>query len=221
MNKRRANARLYFMDREITQAVAALADWCQTSGIAWHTEAGSRFERYIELLLHAQKQTNLTGFSTPKQLVESLFVDSLQILRVQKPGTSMLDIGTGAGFPGIPIKILCPETEIILVEPRTKRYAFLRLAERELGLTKLQIHKCRIESLELQETPQMVISKAFAPLPEWLTLTQQWAEHGSAIACLVSQRDWDDVDLSHYGYQTTGLLNENQRVYAVVHCSKQ
>lgn len=208
--------RLYDMDTSIAQAVTALADWCRSSEIAWHAEADSLFGRYIELLLHAQQQTNLTGFSTPRQFVESLFVDSLQILRVRKPDISMLDIGTGAGFPGIPIKILCPETKIILVEPRTKRYAFLRLVERELGLTLLQIHKCRAESLALQETPQMVISKAFAPLPEWLTLTKRWAELGSDVACLVSQKDWDDVDLSQFGYQTVGLLNENQRVYAVV-----
>ena len=198
------------------QAVAELAQWCQASGLPWHKEANARFERYIELLLHAQSLTNLTGFSTPKALVESLFVDSLQILRVNKPEHSLLDIGTGAGFPGIPIKILYPELKTILVEPRTKRYAFLRLAERELGLTEVEVHKCRIESLELKESPQMVISKAFAPLPEWLTLTKKWANSGSDIACLVSQKDWEHVDLAQFGYQTSGILIENQRVYAVV-----
>ena len=198
------------------QAVTALAQWCLASGLPWHKEASTHFERYIELLLHAQSLTNLTGFSTPKALVDSLMIDSLQILRVKKPEGRWLDIGTGAGFPGIPIKILYPETPMVLVEPRTKRYAFLRLTERELGLKNIDIHKCRIESLELDEIPQMVISKAFAPLPEWLTLTKKWADSGADIACLVSQKDWEAVDLAQFGYQTAGVLTENQRVYAVV-----
>lgn len=204
------------MNVENVQAVGALEHWCRTVGIAWHSEAGTRFEHYIELILHAQKQTNLTGFSTPRALVESLFVDSLQILRVQTPGSSLLDIGSGAGFPGIPIKILNPDIETVLVEPRTKRYAFLRLVERELGLESMQIHKCRIESLTLQTTPSMVISKAFAPLPEWLTLTRKWADDGANIACLVSQKDWESVDLSQFGFRPAGMLAENQRIYAVV-----
>jgi len=200
----------------VEQAVERLHNWCQAVKLPWHERAAEQFGHYISLLMHAQSQTNLTGFSTPLAIVEELFIDSLQILRVKKPVVSLLDVGTGAGLPGIPIKILCPEIETILVEPRTKRYAFLRLAERELGLGKIEIHKCRIESLDLKNAPEMAISKAFAPIPEWLALSQKWATQGTAIACLVSQKDWESVDVAQFGYQTTAMLNENKRVYAIV-----
>ena len=129
------------MEHAILEAVDGLCRWCQAMGLPWHASAADQFGHYIALLLHAQKLTNLTGFSTPSAIAASLFVDSLQILRVKQNWSSLLDIGTGAGFPGIPIKILCPQLAVVLVEPRTKRYAFLRLVERELGLEHVEIHK--------------------------------------------------------------------------------
>ena len=204
------------MDHSIVEAVDGLCEWCHAMHLPWHASAADQFGLYISLLIHAQKQTNLTGFSTPASIVASLFVDSLQILRVKMPTISIVDIGTGAGFPGIPIKILLPETATILVEPRTKRYAFLRLVERELGLDSIEIHKCRMESLVLKQVPEMVISKAFAPLPQWLELVKPWASQGAEVGCLASQKDWATLNLTQLGYKHAGSIEENQRVYAVV-----
>lgn len=203
---------------ETENAVVWLESWCASHGLGWHEMAHARFCMFIEKLLHCQQQTNLTGFSTPKAIVESLFVDSLQILRVSKFSGALLDVGTGAGFPAIPIKILRPELVMILVEPRTKRYAFLRLIERELGLEGLTIHKARIESVSVPEDLGVAISKAFAPLPEWLEHARPWANHGARVACLVSRVDWDAAqsDMRRLGYVVENSMEEQARVYGVL-----
>ena len=203
---------------ETDSAVVWLKGWCEQHGLGWHDAAHERFCLFVEKLLHCQQQTNLTGFSTPKVMVESLFVDSLQILRVFTPDGTMMDVGTGAGFPAIPIKILRPELPMILVEPRTKRYAFLRLVERELGLHGLTICKSRIESVDVPSDLGLAISKAFAPLPEWLAYAQPWAQKGARVACLVSKTDWDAAasDIHRLGFETVGCLEEQTRVYAVL-----
>lgn len=208
---------------ECISAVNWLKDWCFEHHLDWHERAHDKFCAYVETLLHCQQQTNLTGFSTPRAIVEELFVDSLQILRVAEPRGPLMDVGTGAGFPAIPIKILRPELDMILVEPRTKRYAFLRLVERELELSKLTIHKCRIESVSVPENLGFAISKAFAPLPEWLTFAKPWAENGADIACLVTRADWDasEAQRTENAMETIGMVEEKSRVYAVLSQSKR
>lgn len=198
----------------IENAVSKLQMWCRDVQLPWHECASWRFERFIQLLEHGQELTNLTGFSTPEALVDGLFIDSLQIMRSGKLCGSVMDVGTGAGFPAIPIKIMNPELEMILVEPRTKRYAFLRMIERELKLNKLTIHKAKIEQVSVPENLGIAISKAFAPLPEWIEMARPWAKNGTHVACLVSEDDWKSADLKDY--QTQFVLDENKRIYAIL-----
>ncbi len=181
----------YRMD-SIKEAVNRLAAWCTEKPIGWHPQASERFEKYISLLLKYQKRTNLIGFETVDEIVESGFMDSLRLLcarhgRISGP---VLDIGSGAGIPALPIKIVHPDVEMILVEPRAKRYAFLGLVIRELGLEGIAVHRCRIESLSLDETPKLVISKALMPFPQWLELTAPWRKAGARIGCYLSENDW-------------------------------
>ncbi len=198
----------------ILTAISKLHAWCDDVKLPWPEDASWRFEKYVTLLEHGQQLTNLTGFSTPETLVEGLFVDSLQILRTGYVRGPLIDVGTGAGFPAIPIKILNPDLDVILVEPRTKRYAFLRMVERELSLSHLTIHKSRIEQVCVPDKLGLAISKAFAPLQDWLEIARPWAEKGADVACLVSVDDWNHVDLK--GYHVRHVLEDNKRIYAVV-----
>ena len=131
---------------QTSDAVEHLQAWCRENDIVWHERATERFEQYIDLILRYQKQTNLTGFSTASGLVDNMIVDSLQIVRVMTPVGPLVDVGSGAGFPAMPLKILFPDVEMHLVEPRTKRYAFLGLVVRSLGLDRISVHGERIEN---------------------------------------------------------------------------
>lgn len=200
--------------------VEQLEAWCLSNDMGWHPQAGERFERYIELLLHYQKQTNLTGFKTGDDIVEALFTDSLQILRTCKNVGSLVDVGTGAGFPSIPIKILHPETAMHLVEPRTKRYAFLQVVVRELGLQAMRISAKKIEQIAV-EPVDLIVSKAFAPLPEWLEISRPWAEQGARVGCFVSLADWEAMPPGSDAVYHVSSVESHGRVYACLTLKKE
>lgn len=201
----------------IVAAVDALELWCKDSNIAWEEQARQRFERFIEALLYHQQKTNLTGFDTAEKIVSEMIIDSLQLLRIRELSGPLLDIGTGAGFPSIPLKILRPEIEMVLVEPRSKRYAFLRLMQRELGLSSLTIYGTKLASIPPQ-APKMVVSKAFLPLGDWLNLTRNWLLAGACVVCYCSHTDWLDayerISDPNGDFRLDGVIVENGRVYA-------
>jgi 16S rRNA (guanine527-N7)-methyltransferase len=91
--------------------------------------------KYLELLRKWQKTQRLIGSSEPSWIVQNLFLDSLLFLKVLPKATrSLMDLGSGAGVPGIPLKIVAPQLEVALVESRERRVAFLSTAVRELEL---------------------------------------------------------------------------------------
>ena len=195
----------------------ALRAWCLESGIDYPETATARFGTYIELLLKYQQRTNLTGFPKPEAIIAHGFRDSLQLLRAGSLTGPVLDVGSGAGLPALPIKIVHPDLEMHLVEPRTRRYAFLGLVIRTLGLTGIHVHKCRVESLELPITPSTVISKAFTSFGEWLKITEQWRGLGARVGCYVSRQDWERIgDLSSRNICMSGIIEDSDRVYTIL-----
>ena len=140
-----------------------------------------RFDAYLKLLLHYQKRTNLIGCESVSQIVEDLFIDSLQILRTGDLGATCVDVGSGAGFPAIPLQIMASPAAFHLVEPRTKRYAFLQCVCRELGFSTVIVHNAKIENCDLASV-DFAISKAFAPILDWLETARRWTECGAQVA---------------------------------------
>ena len=106
------------------------------------------FSKYLELLTKWQKAQRLVGSAEPGWIVENLFLDSLLFLKVLPMATqSLVDIGSGAGIPGLPIKIVEPSLAVTLVESRQRRVSFLRAVVRELGLGGVEVIGERLENL--------------------------------------------------------------------------
>ena len=104
------------------------------------------FDKYLKLLQKWQKSQRLVGSSDPDWIVEKLFLDSLLFLRVLPRDTrSLADVGSGAGLPGIPIKIVRPDLRVALIESRAKRASFLSAVVRELDLAETQVVIARVE----------------------------------------------------------------------------
>jgi 16S rRNA (guanine527-N7)-methyltransferase len=107
------------------------------------------FEIHYQLLLRWNRKINLTAIRDPKEILRRHFAESAFLTQILSlgPGT-LLDVGSGAGFPGVPLKILSPQTTVVLVESVQKKAAFLKELARELGLPGLEVHAGRLESID-------------------------------------------------------------------------
>lgn len=150
----------------IEQAFAAMN--CSLSG-----EQVQAFLRYAELLVQWNEVMNLTAITDFKEIVRKHFVDSCMLLQFPElvklqQAEKMIDVGTGAGFPGIPLKILCPETELCLLDSLGKRLRFLEEVIRELGLKNVRTVHARAEdgarTREHRERYDLCVSRAVANL---------------------------------------------------------
>ena len=104
---------------------------------ALSAEQCAQFARYYELLVDWNSRINLTAITEPQAVVEKHFLDSLLLLDdvTFGDGDTLIDVGTGAGFPGIPLAIVCPNLKVTLLDSLRKRVTFLETVAAELGLS--------------------------------------------------------------------------------------
>lgn len=146
------------------------------------TEAGAgQLMAYLSLLQKWNKTHNLT--SVPDDQMLSLhLLDSLAILPLVS-GKRVLDVGSGGGFPGIPLAIACPEQTFVLVDSNRKKTSFLRQVVLELQLNNVQVETQRVEQLKPLLLYDCIVSRAYASLRQFVTQTQSLlAEHGVWLA---------------------------------------
>ncbi len=105
------------------------------------------FERYYEFLIQENKKYNLTAITNKEEVYYKHFYDSLTLIKTNliKEGVSLCDIGSGAGFPSIPLKIIFPNLELTIVESQTKKTEFLKKLIKHLEIEKVEVINERAE----------------------------------------------------------------------------
>ena len=143
------------------------------------------FGLYLQELLEWNKTFNLSGIRDPEDIVIKHFVDSLTPLPYLEPFGRLLDIGPGAGFPSIPLKIAAPGLQVQLVEANRKKVSFLKHIIRTLKLESVMVIQSRIEDIELPDEPfDIIISRAFTRLEPLVKIVSSLMEPGNTLVCM-------------------------------------
>ncbi len=183
------------------------------------SEDGALYERistYIDILVHWNARINLTAIRDPEQIVTRHFGESLFAARHLFPsapsvspvpsvvrgfdpatnrfmsGTRVADLGSGAGFPGLPIKLWAPEIALTLIESNQKKAAFLREVVRALTLTHVNIYNARAETLP-PSTFDVVTMRAVERLSLALPIAATLLAPAGRLALLISSRQLDQI----------------------------
>ncbi len=139
---------------------------------------------YVALLQKWNAAFNLVGTSNAQELLQKHLLDSIAIGPFIK-NSPVLDVGSGAGLPGIPLAITLPELSFRLLDANNKKVRFMRQAAIELNLSNIEIVHSRVENYQPNGTPSTVVSRAFAPFEKALdTLSTVCAEGGEVLLML-------------------------------------
>lgn len=142
----------------------------------WDAAAADRLDALVRLLVEENTRQNLVSAASLAEIWRRHIADSAQLLTYvpRETCSPWLDLGTGAGFPGLVIAALRPECEVLMVESRARRIEWLDRARIALGLNRAQVIGARLELVPSQ--PVRVISaRAFAPLPRLLELSARFS----------------------------------------------
>lgn len=173
-----------------SRARAALAEGQGRLGLGLSEAVQADLLRYVEVLLKWNERVNLTAITAPVEVVEKHLLDSLAVLAEVPAGPQrVLDVGAGAGFPGIPWAIARPELEVTLVDAVQKKVAFMKTAIATLGLAKRAraIHQRAEGDGDGLGTYDVVVSRAFTDVGRWLPLAVQYLGAEGRIVCMLGQ----------------------------------
>jgi len=149
---------------------------------------------YLSLILKWNKIYNLSAIRDPIESVKKHLLDSLSIIHFIQPGL-LLDVGSGAGLPGIVIAIMKPETEVFVLDSVGKKCRFMQVVKSELALENLIVVNSRVESFKPKESFSQIASRAFAEVSKTIQLTKHLLEeNGRYLLMKGSNVDEEDID---------------------------
>jgi 16S rRNA (guanine527-N7)-methyltransferase len=161
-------------------------------GVALTEHDAFRLLQLLEELDHWNRQFNLTGFTDLESMVSHHLLDSLAVHRYLH-GAAVADVGTGAGFPGLPLALVNPERRFTLIDSNGKKIRFVSHAVRTLGLMNVEPLQARVETLLPERPFDTVLARAFAPLPELLPAVAPLC--GSETRVLAMKGKWPQDEL--------------------------
>ena len=152
---------------ELTHAISG---GIQELGLDVTKEQLQQFERIIEQLIKWNKAYNLTAIRDPQQMIITHLLDSLAIAPFMAQGR-LLDIGTGPGFPGIPLAIYEPERDYSLLDSNGKKTRYLKQLVYDMSLTQVSVVDTRVEEWQPDTLFDVIVSRAFASLEKMVSLS--------------------------------------------------
>lgn len=178
------------------------------------------FDVYLAELRRWASQVNLTGLRSEEAIIREGFVRSLSYRVAFEPLPLMkaIDVGSGAGFPGLVLKIGYPAIDMLLLEPRRKRATFLRSTIRRLGLTGVRCIQARVEELhgdaEHQGRYDIAFARAVGPVPDVVRMIEPLLAPGGRLVLQTGQRTRDSLPSAHPLLAALGMRAEEREAPA-------
>ncbi|CAA6823440.1 MAG: rRNA small subunit 7-methylguanosine (m7G) methyltransferase GidB [uncultured Thiotrichaceae bacterium] len=139
-------------------------------GVALNARQLHQLQQYMQLMQRWNKVYNLTAVRDPQQMLPLHLWDSLSVAALVR-GDDCLDVGSGAGLPGIPLAVLYPARQFTLLDTNGKKTRFIQQAALELGLDNVQVVQQRVEQWQPDRKFTAIISRAFASLTDFVTVS--------------------------------------------------
>lgn len=185
-------------------------------GISLTDEQIRQFLRYYELLIEWNEKINLTAITEYQDVMKKHFIDSISLVKAcdLKQEIKLIDVGTGAGFPGLALKIAFPNLEVTLLDSLNKRILFLEAVVRELGLSKVETVHGRAEDLARQkpfrETFDLCVSRAVANLSTLSEYCLPFVKTGGQFISYKSEKISKEIENAEKAIRILGGRVERQ-----------
>lgn len=177
-------------------------------GIKLSKEQAEMFFNYMNLLLEWNEKINLTAITEEKEVIVKHFVDSLTIAKYIPEGASLVDVGTGAGFPGIPLKIIREDLKITLLDSLQKRINFLDVVIKELNLENIETIHARVEEFgknsKYRESFEVATSRAVANLSTLTEYLLPLVKVGGIAICMKGSSIEEELESSKKAINVLG-----------------
>jgi 16S rRNA (guanine527-N7)-methyltransferase len=166
-------------------------------GIHLDKKTVDAFDLYLRELLKWNQKINLTAVRSEKEIILKHFLDSLSAYPYLSNTASLIDIGSGAGFPGIPLKIVLPSCEVVLIDSVRKKVDFQRHIIRTLGLKGIKTVHGRVQEKEILQNMgghfDAAISRAFSDLRTFLLLSHPLLKRGGVVLAMKGEKEEEDI----------------------------
>ena len=194
-----------------------LSQYLDKESIMLEIETITKLEHFASLLHEWNQIHNLTGAKTIDAIYVNI-VDSLFPLTFIDIPKTLLDVGTGAGFPGLVLAIALPHTEVVLAEPLKKRVSFLKYAAIDLELPNIKVEAKRVEKVEY-EAFDLITSRAVTNTKLLLELTKNISNRNTKYLFYKGSRVFDEIeDVQHQ--LDYDIVQKNQRNYLYIKSQK-
>ena len=204
-----------------------LREKAEKSGITLTEEQIEKLRIYYELLVEWNEKMNLTALTEPDDVALKHFCDSILLLSYAdvKEGSSLIDVGTGAGFPSVPIKIVRPDIKLCLLDSLNKRLVFLQEVVDKLGLENVKIVHARAEDgarkADLREKFDYSTSRAVAQLNVLSEYCLPYVKVGGSFLAMKGKYSEEEIDNAKSAIKTLGGKIEMVDTYNLIDTSER
>jgi 16S rRNA (guanine527-N7)-methyltransferase len=185
--------------------LSTLADGLARLNLALPPEALQKLLDYVALVQKWNKVYNLTAVRDADKMLTHHLFDSLAVVPHVAAAKTILDVGSGAGLPGIPLALALPETHVTLLDSNHKKTAFLNQAVIELKLGNVEVVCDRVEKYQLKQIFNVVVSRAFSDLPEFVELAGKLVAPGGILLAMKGVHPFEEIAQLKGGFKLSGV----------------